>query len=140
MMIGDRMLRGTITRVTPTAVYVEVPKLGQGVEYGPCQVLESPFADSADPAGGHRMTDQAGTHAHTTPVDVAVTVTVATVDGSVSSIASGSGTGTSSQPQPDSTHRHALKGGPLGLKVGQPVLVTTVNGVKEDLVVIGRLT
>lgn len=33
----DSTYRGTITKVSGADVYVVVPKLGRGVEYGPCE-------------------------------------------------------------------------------------------------------
>lgn len=35
----DRTLRGRVTRVEVDGVFVEVPRLGLGVEFGPCQRL-----------------------------------------------------------------------------------------------------
>lgn len=69
----DRTYRATITRVVAgEGLYVIVPKLGVGVEYGPCQRLSN-------------------------------------------------------------------GGGTIGYVQGAAVLVTTVNGVPEDLVVLGTL-
>ena len=52
----DRILRGTVTRTDAQGAYVEIPKLGIGVEFGPCQVL-SPFVLD-------RRTELAGGHGH----------------------------------------------------------------------------
>lgn len=43
--MADRILRGTVTRIDANGVYVEVPKLGLGVEYGPCEVYEPPITN-----------------------------------------------------------------------------------------------
>lgn len=109
---ADRTLRGTVTRIGSEGVFVEVPKLGLGVEYGPCQVYA--------PAVLLGRTEEAGGHAHTFS-DSTGTGTVA---------------GTTSS---EAAHRHELVLGRLALQVRDQVLVSTVNGVKEDLVVVGRL-
>ncbi len=104
MADGDRTLRATVTKVDAQGVYVEVPKLGLGVTFGPCQVLLAPFV--ADHTG------RGEGHSHSDP------------DGNVGL---------------ESVHRHPLSGGRAAMRVGHEVLVTTVNGIKEDLVVLGRL-
>lgn len=83
----DRILRGTVTRVDSQGVYVEVPKLGLGVEFGPAEVYGLPMLGSTEPAAGHH---------------------------------------------------HAVVAGQATLRPRDKVLVATVNGVKEDLVVLGR--
>lgn len=39
MNSADNVYRGQITRITTAGVFVIVPKLGAGVEYGPCSRL-----------------------------------------------------------------------------------------------------
>lgn len=104
----DRTLRGTVTRTDGQGVYVEVPKLGLGVEFGPCQVLTPPILN--------RATDLAGTHGH-----------------SVSHTMGGG----PAETAPD--HRHTLTMGRPVYRRGDAVLVTTINGVKDDLAVLGLL-
>lgn len=83
-MSGDNTYRATITKIGSDGIYVIVPKLGRGVEYGPCQRLAA-------------VTDvQGGDYAHSH--------------------------GTVAQYQPQ-----------------QQVLVTTINGIPDDLVVLGAL-
>lgn len=79
----DSTYRATITRVVGNDIYVVVPKLGIGVEYGPCQYSR-------------------------TLVEVLTA----------------------------SNHTHNTR---ASWPVGTQVLVTTVNGVPEDLVVLGAL-
>lgn len=79
--------RGTITRVSGRQVFVEVPKLGVGMEFGPCDVAWQ--SDQTLPAN----------------------------DG---------GTGATS-------HSHNLP----APAVGQRVIVATIHGIPDDLVVLG---
>lgn len=110
----DRMLRGTVTRTDAQGAYVEVPALGLGVEFGPCQVYSAPISMVQGPAG-HTHTvdstgDAVGAHQH------AVTTTGVAAQGGL------------------------LVHGRAALRKGDPVLVSTVNGVADDLVMVGRLT
>lgn len=82
--LPDRMYRATITRATPQGLYVIVPKLGIGVEYGPCQYSRA-------------------------LLDVIAAA----------------------------NHDHNIQ---TVWPPGTQVLVTTVNGVPEDLVVLGALS
>lgn len=79
-MRGDYTYRAVITRITAEGIWVIVPKLGIGVEYGPCQ----------------RLNDIQG-------------------------VSTGGQTTT-------------------GYAQGAQVLVSTVNGIPEDLVVLGTLS
>lgn len=51
--------RGTITRVEGRQVYVEVPKLGVGVQFGPCDVawqsIETELGSDGDAAHKHPL-------------------------------------------------------------------------------------
>lgn len=83
--MSSTLERGTITRLTADArkAFVEVPKLGLGVEFGPCDVAwQSP---ATEPSTG---------------VDA---------------------------------HQHALP----GLAVGQRVIVGTIHGIPDDVVILG---
>lgn len=75
--MSDSTYRATITRIGTDGIYVIVPKLGLGVEYGPCQRLRD---EQTVTGGGATM-----------------------------------------------THYSA----------GQQVLVTTINGIPDDLIVLG---
>lgn len=120
--LPDRILRGVVTKIDANGVYVEVPRLGQGVTFGPCQVVLAPFVNTVTAAVS--STQNGGAHTHT------ASTSVSTVDGATAN--------TSIGQAPD--HAHGLVGGKLALLPGHHVLVTTVNGVKDDLVVLGRLT
>ena len=85
--MADATYRGTITRITGQGIFVIVPKLGSGVEYGPC--LRISDVRSTEQGGG-------GDYWH------------------------GHGTVT----------RYVA---------GAQVLVSTINGVPDDLVVLGVL-
>lgn len=84
--MADATYRGTITRITGAGIFLIVPKLGRGVEYGPCRSIST-----VQPT-----TSEGSPYAH-----VHATVT---------------------QYQPGAT-----------------VLVSTINGVPDDLVVLGVL-
>ena len=84
--MADSTYAGQVTRVTGGGVYVIVPKLGQGVEYGPCKRLVDGL--STDVAGSPYA------HSH----------------------------GTVSAYRP-----------------GTAVLLSTINGVPDDLVILGVL-
>ena len=72
--------RGTITRVVGRTVYVEVPKLGLGVEFGPCEVAWQSAATESGSTGG--AFDGAPAHTHPLPVPkVGQRVLVAPVHG-----------------------------------------------------------
>ena len=114
----DGTYRGKVTRTDAQGVYVEVPKLGIGVEFGPLQVLMTPFIDDM-------QTDAAGQHTHSVSVSVSDTYT-----------GGGSGSGTAATA---GDHRHHLTSGRIALRRGHDVLVSTVAGVKEDLVILGRI-
>lgn len=139
MRAPDRTLRGTVTRTDARGAYVEVPALGLGVEFGPCQVLFSPWLEEstdlddlsaqtlsgstsqdgahAHPsAGAHHAADPTGAHAHGAAGAHDHAVTVA-----------------------EAPHRHHLTSGAAALLPGHQVLLATVNGIAEDLVVLGRL-
>lgn len=77
--MSDSTYRATITKVGADGIYVIVPKLGRGVEYGPCQ----------------RLRDE-------------------------QTVSDGSATITDYRPN-------------------QQVLVSTINGIPDDLVVLGAL-
>lgn len=47
--IPDSTYRGTITRISGTSIFVTVPKLGMGVEYGPCQRAKMRNDNTVDP-------------------------------------------------------------------------------------------
>lgn len=72
--------RGTITRVQGRKVYVEVPKLGLGVQFGPCDVAwQSEFTEVVDPDGPFQ---QDSPHRHALPkLKVGQKVLVAPVHG-----------------------------------------------------------
>ncbi len=87
--MSDSTYRATITRVTGEGIFVIIPRLGRGAEYGPCQRVNDNGART-DPA-------VAGDHG---------------------------------------SHSHVLSN---LYRPNTQVLVTTVNGIPDDIVVLGPL-
>lgn len=72
--------RGTITRVVGRQVYVEVPRLGIGVQFGPCDVAWQSAETLEGSAGG--PFDGAPAHTHLLPaLAVGMKVLVSPVHG-----------------------------------------------------------
>jgi hypothetical protein len=116
------MYRGRVTRITVDGVFVEVPKLGLGVEYGPCEVM-SPFVDmQTDPDGA--ASHSSHLHAFSASDPQGGTVSGST-DGAVISA------------HPD--HIHGLTVGSSALASGDRVLLTSIGGIPDDLVILGVL-
>jgi hypothetical protein len=127
--------RGKITRVLANKrqVYVEVPKLGLGVEYGPCDVLWVPETGDADvgpTSHDHGATATASTSVtpsvgsggdplHTHPASATASTSV---DVNVASASVGA-----------ATHSHKMP----PLTVGMKVIVATIHGSPDDVVVLG---
>jgi hypothetical protein len=150
--------RGTVTRVVGRQVYVEVPRLGLGVQFGPCDVAWIPAATGSAHTGGSGTTMHS--HGAQTTVDQAsVTHSHTGSSGSVDADASGSDPAHAHPVTVDSaspSHSHgatttvgaASAGGgdggstahthPLPTpKVGDRVLVSPVHGIPDDVVVLG---
>ena len=101
--------RGRITRVVQGGrkAFVEVPKLGLGVEYGPCDVAWAPeFTEPSD----NGETGSATTHDHP--------------DGTAGDGTTGNAT---------AEHRHQMP----PLEAGMKVIVSTVHDSPDDVVVLG---
>lgn len=134
--------RGRVTRVVQggTKVFVEVPKLGLGVEFGPCDLLWT--AETAD-SGGELVHDH----------DASTTTTVAAASSGVDSPTGASNdpadvfmhthtvgdsphthaaTSATTVADADLTHRHPM----MKIVVGAKVIVATI-GSPDDVVVLG---
>lgn len=132
--------RATITRVVSGGrqVFVEVPKLGLGQEFGPCDVLWAPetmpaVADHTHAAsasttvgssgsGVASSTGAGGTDGHTHPISSSTHKHSATTTVSV--------TGSSGT---DTEHTHDMP----PLKPGMKCIVAPIHDVPDDLVVLG---
>lgn len=68
--------RGEVTRVTTEGVFVRIDRLtGPGLEYGPCPILEGPYALAT------RVTGVGGGDGHTHALEDPPTVTLALAKG-----------------------------------------------------------
>lgn len=117
--------RGLVTRVDALGAYVEVPKLGLGVEYGPCEIYSpaialssvdsEPYTQPSSDLGTDETSSTWRTHDHP-------------------DFGSGGSSGLTL-----AQHRHQVLTGAPGVKPGVAVLVSDVAGVKDDLVVLAVL-
>lgn len=166
--MADSVYRGTVTRVTSAGVFLLIPALGARVEYGPCQTLLRPelLTGTATLAGSTSSGTAAGT-AQTTDSAAAYTATATGSAAGASSPTGDASTGTAhthpvngtshTHGVPSSTHAHGVPSHthpvtvttdsgqgqhthPMpALAAGHKVLVTTVGGIRDDLVILGRL-
>lgn len=137
---GGRVYIGTVTRVTGTTCFVEVPRYAKGFELGPCRYP----AELAPTAGDPNNTGNAGTHGHTITIDQAGdhshtytdTNGASSASGPTSSAGGHSHTGSAAEA---GDHSHTVPRATPPLAPGDSVVVAFLEGGDDDAVVLVRL-